>query len=368
MNNNDLPLVEDYRQLFLDDVQLMDVRAPVEFNEGAFPNAENHPLINDEERHQIGIKYKELGQDAAIDLGHELVKGKVKEERISEWHEFAEHYPDGVLYCFRGGMRSKITQQWLYENTGIRYPRVKGGYKALRRFLIDELETNTDKIRPVIIGGQTGVGKTILLNQIPNSIDLEDLAWHRGSAFGRHATEQPSQINFENALSIEILKHLASGDLPIVFEDESRHVGSRLVPENLHKKLKASPLVILEADMDQRVENTYQEYVVASLQEHLGLEGKESGFSLWCKSIMDSLGRIRKRLGGENYQIAHQLMESAIQENIENANPEAHKHWIEFLLINYYDPMYNYQLKNNKDRVVFKGNDNDVLKYILSDK
>ena len=62
----DLPEVDDLLQLFLNDTPLMDVRAPVEFNEGAFPAANNIPLINDEERHVIGKTYKDLGQDEAI--------------------------------------------------------------------------------------------------------------------------------------------------------------------------------------------------------------------------------------------------------------------------------------------------------------
>ena len=55
---NDLPVTNDYRRLFLEDTPLLDVRAPVEFERGAFPLAENRPLIDDEERHRIGIRYK----------------------------------------------------------------------------------------------------------------------------------------------------------------------------------------------------------------------------------------------------------------------------------------------------------------------
>ena len=48
----------DYLSLFLNDTPLLDVRAPVEFAKGAFPGAANISLINDDERHQIGICYK----------------------------------------------------------------------------------------------------------------------------------------------------------------------------------------------------------------------------------------------------------------------------------------------------------------------
>ncbi|XOT95749.1 tRNA 2-selenouridine(34) synthase MnmH, partial [Alcaligenes pakistanensis] len=70
------PDTHHYRDLFLNDVPLMDVRAPIEFSKGAFPGALNLPLMNDEERHQVGICYKQHGQDAAIALGNKLVSGQ----------------------------------------------------------------------------------------------------------------------------------------------------------------------------------------------------------------------------------------------------------------------------------------------------
>ena len=122
----ELPLIEDYRRLFLEDIPLLDVRAPLEFNKGTLPLAENHPLINDEERHEIGTRYAHMGQDAAMELGYELVRGETRAQRIRAWETFAQAHPEGVLYCWRGGMRSRLTQQALYEESGILYPRVKG--------------------------------------------------------------------------------------------------------------------------------------------------------------------------------------------------------------------------------------------------
>jgi len=157
--NPDLPETDDLLSLFLEDVPLLDVRAPVEFADGAFPHAVNAPLIDDAERHEIGKTYKNLGQDAAIELGLKLVSGEKKTKRIAAWRTFAQRHPNGVLYCFRGGLRSKTAQQWLAE-ADITLPRVKGGYKALRRFLIDQLAENARIMRPVVIGGSTGVVKT----------------------------------------------------------------------------------------------------------------------------------------------------------------------------------------------------------------
>ncbi len=101
---------------------------------GAFPNTVNRPLMNDIERQKIGTSYKQHGQQAAI-CGHELVCGALKAERLAAWKAFAEANPNGYLYCFRGGLRSQIVQRWLKQDAGIDYPRVIGGYKALRNFL-----------------------------------------------------------------------------------------------------------------------------------------------------------------------------------------------------------------------------------------
>ena len=82
------PDTSDYLSLFLNDVPLMDVRAPIEFSKGSFPTAINAPLMNDEERHRVGICYKEKGQDKAIELGHQLVSGDLKAQRIEAWKRF----------------------------------------------------------------------------------------------------------------------------------------------------------------------------------------------------------------------------------------------------------------------------------------
>ena len=100
----------DYAGLFLGDIPLLDVRAPVEFAKGAFPTASNLPLLDDDERHRVGIRYKQQGQQAAIDLGNELVSGRKKSARLDAWREWHRAHPDGYLYCFRGGLRSRTTQ------------------------------------------------------------------------------------------------------------------------------------------------------------------------------------------------------------------------------------------------------------------
>jgi len=360
----ELPQIEDLRSLFLSDVPLLDVRAPVEFRQGAFPQSENHPLIDDAEREEIGIRYKKLGQDAAIDRGHELVHGEKKAARVAEWQTFAEQHPDGVLYCFRGGMRSKISQQWLFEETGILYPRVKGGYKAMRRFLLDELEVSAHEVNAIVLGGRTGVGKTVLLRQLEPMVDLEQLAWHRGSAFGPHATPQPRQIAFENALSIELLKIRANGNPAFVVEDEHRNVGSCFIPDAIRDRFRDSPLVILEATLEERIDITHQEYIGEALAEHVALYGEEQGFEKWAAYLLGSMDKIKKRLGGVRHGELRKVLEAAIEVHRLSGETEQHRGWIGELLGGYYDPMYDYQIQQNAKQIAFAGDRQAVIDYL----
>ncbi|MCP4843006.1 MAG: tRNA 2-selenouridine(34) synthase MnmH, partial [Halieaceae bacterium] len=215
------PDTDDYRALFLDNVPMIDLRAPVEFGKGAFPASLSLPLMSDDERAQVGICYKQEGQQAAIALGHRLVSGDTRARRLAQWREFACQHPSGYLYCWRGGLRSQTVQSWLKQE-GIEYPRVKGGYKAMRRFLLEELERSIEQADFVLISGKTGTGKTRVIERLPRAVDLEGLANHRGSSFGQLPTPQPAQIDFENGLSIALMQLLARQQRTIFVEDEGR--------------------------------------------------------------------------------------------------------------------------------------------------
>ena len=98
MSNASLSLTNDYLNLLLNGVPMIDVRAPIESQTGALPFATNLPLMSDDERHQVGICYKERGQKEAIALGHELVCGASKQARIDAWQTFFAAHPTAVLY------------------------------------------------------------------------------------------------------------------------------------------------------------------------------------------------------------------------------------------------------------------------------
>jgi tRNA 2-selenouridine synthase len=348
------PDTEDYLSIFLSDTPLLDVRAPVEFARGSFPSAVNAPLMNDDERHQVGICYKEKGQDAAIELGHRLVSGNVKEARIEAWRRFVAEHPDGYLFCFRGGLRSRLTQQWI-QQAGLDYPLIKGGYKALRRFLIDQLEERIAQSEFRIVSGRTGTGKTRVLNRLPNPVDLEGLANHRGSSFGREVTPQPTQIDFENRLAVAMLKahHQVGG--PVYLEDESRLVGRCALPQSLRERMAAAPLLVLEQPIEERVRIIREDYVVKMASDYARRDGEEAGWRSFEDYLLSALDRIRKRLGGERHQHLRQSMQDALENQHATGDVSGHDQWIASLLEHYYDPMYDYQLEQKAGRILLRG-------------
>ncbi len=354
----------DLRALFLSEVPLIDVRAPVEFAKGAFPMATNLPLMNDLERQRVGTRYKQQGQQAALELGHQLVSGTVKEQRIQAWAAFAQAHPDGYLYCFRGGLRSQISQQWLRSEGGIAYPRVVGGYKAMRTFLIETLQQALAECRFVVVGGMTGTGKTEVVAQLGNAVDLEGHANHRGSSFGKRATPQPGQIDFENRLAIDLLRRRHAGQTSFVLEDESRLVGRCSLPLELHQGMQQFPLVWLEDSRENRVERILRDYVVDLAAEFIALHGPEQGFALFAEQLRKSLSGIAKRLGGERFQRLSAILETALVEQEGSGDVAAHRGWIEGLLAEYYDPMYAYQRESKASRVVFSGDQAAVVDYL----
>ncbi len=354
---------DDFRRLFIDDIPLMDVRAPVEFDQGAFPQAQNLPLLDDRQREVIGKRYKDAGQEEAIRLGLELATPDIRAQRLASWREFCERHPDGYLYCFRGGLRSRTTQQWLRE-AGVDYPLVRGGYKAMRRFLIDELETSAREIPLVCIGGLTGCGKTRVLRRIRHHVDFEGLANHRGSAFGRDPLDrQPSTVDWENAVSVEMLRHRAHFPEQVLFvEDEGRLIGRVNMPDNLYAALLRSPRAILRASLEQRVELIREDYVQYAWPAYEQAHGDQAREQFSCY-VLDNLARIRKRLGGERYSRVRSQFEAALERFFDLGEADGFSAGIRLLLEEYYDPMYRYQKSIKQPEIVFEGSDIELLEW-----
>jgi tRNA 2-selenouridine synthase len=350
-----------YRQILLENTPMIDVRAVCEFEKGSIPGAANLPLMIDAEREAIGIAYKNEGQAAALALGHSLVCGTIKEKRVTAWVDFAKKHPQGYLFCMRGGLRSKISQGWMVE-AGSPYPLISGGYKALRRFLIEELDRLVVAHDFIVIAGRTGVGKTDFLGAVKGTLDLEGLANHRGSSFGRRLDDQPTQINFENTLAVDLMQLDLSATGAIFIEDEGHRIGGLVIPARLADKMAEAPTVLIEEPQEARIDIIHRDYVSGLLADYEKTYG-EGGFDHFSEFLTAGLSRIQKRLGGVRYQAIDSLLQEALATQQKTGDSDAHRAWIKRLLDDYYDPMYEYQLANKQREVLFTGSRADAIKW-----
>ena len=216
-------------------LSLIDVRSEAEFTRGHIPGAINVPILNNEERKQVGICYKHNGSEKAIHLGYALVGHKFDDKLKQVKHSI--HGNKAIIYCWRGGLRSKIFSEVLEEG-GLEIKRLADGYKYFRNCVLNQLEL---PIPLVVLGGATGTGKTELLFSLQDLgeqiINLEGLANHKGSAYGGiEMPKQPSNEQFENELAVK-LYHFKK-DRPIWIENESRHLGKVKIPDCFFSQMR----------------------------------------------------------------------------------------------------------------------------------
>lgn len=278
-------LIDEYL-IHQNDYLLIDVRSPGEHKKGNIPGSINIPLLNDEERKEIGTIYKQESKRAAIKRGLDFFGPKMR--LIVDQIDLITHNTDLgqtplqkiALYCWRGGMRSNIFG-WLLNIYGYDIVIINGGYKSYRNWCINQFEKD---YRFILIGGFTGTGKTnyitkLVKKQVP-IIDLEKLAKHKGSAFGGIGMgEQPSQEMFENELAMLLFSFRDHGGF-IIVEDESQRIGSVSIPQNLWEQMKKGYMVFISENFDIRLGNIINEYgkldrsligaAVVRLQKKLG--------------------------------------------------------------------------------------------------
>lgn len=355
--------VQNIRQLLANETPIIDVRAPIEFNQGAMPNAINLPLMNNEERAAVGTCYKQHGSQKAVELGHQLVKGEIKAHRVAAWREACERFPSGFICCARGGMRSHIVQKWLAE-IGIDYPLIEGGYKALRQATIEM--TNELVQRPIIlIGGCTGNGKTTLVRSLPEGIDLEGFAHHRGSSFGRTVEAQFAQATFENYLAVDMLKK-SPYHSRWVLEDEGRAIGANGLPESLRIQMATAHLVVVDDPFERRMARLKEEYFDRMTHDFIEAYGEERGWQEYSDYLHHGLYAIRRRLGAQRAAELTQLLDNALAAQKISANTEVHFSWLSPLLKEYYDPMYRYQLSKKQDKIIYTGSYEEVEQWFAN--
>lgn len=344
---------EEVIQKLLGSVPIIDVRAPVEFEQGSLPNSVNLPILDNSERASVGTCYKKSGREKAIELGHQIVAGPNKENKLQNWKIFIQNNPQAILTCFRGGLRSQKSQFFLKE-IGVEAPRIEKGYKEIRHYLVDQLEVFCRNSSIRLLTGNTGSGKTIFLQKVSDFypvVDLETLAQHRGSAFGAMSDKQPSQATFENAMVVEILRQKSENPtLPILFEDESRLIGSVHIPENLFKLIRATPVIKMNVELQQRIENIFEDYI----------KPDEKIFNKFTEAIQ----KIKSRLGGLRAEELLNDIKKSQQLYLNHQDLQSNKVWIEKLLVWYYDPMYIYSFNKRNPEIEFEGDTKQIREYL----
>ena len=343
VNNKNIKLHNSYPSI--------DLRSPKEYKKGTIPNSVNLPILNDAEFHEIGKTFRSKGKKAAIDLGYKLVSGEKKTNRIDSWIKFILKNNNCFIFCYRGGLRSKIAYEWI-RSRGVSINRLEHGYKKYRQQVLlmhQNIKNYTE--RWVILGGYTGSGKTDIIKNYQCSIDLESIANHRGSAFGKTGVEQPSQSNFESLVSKEYLQKQKSKFL--LMEDESRFIGKAMLPGKWYDKMQISDIILLESDLVERSNRIYNNYVKNPANSKLDLNELRSYY-------LSSLSKIRKRLGDNHYQTIRNILNIAFDSN----DKKLHIKWIKILLEKYYDRMYGYKLNLRAKQIIFKGNEADCNDFI----
>ncbi|MCX2741335.1 tRNA 2-selenouridine(34) synthase MnmH [Pontibacter anaerobius] len=291
---------------------VLDVRAPKEYEVGHIPSAQSFPIFDDAERAVVGTAYKQQGHDPAVLLGLDLFGPKMS-RFVKEAEKYAKN-KELLVHCWRGGMRSGA-MAWLLSFSGYKVHLLKGGYKAYRRLM----HTQFEKPRKLLVlGGLTGSGKTDILPYLQQlgqqAIDLEGLANHKGSAFGSIGMPpQPSTEHFENLLGTELLKQ--NEEQPLWLEDESISIGRVQMPKPLFDQMQTATTIVLHMPKHLRVQKLAHEYCRTD------------------KSILEaSILRIKKRLGGLATKEALAAIEAGDMEKMVE------------IALTYYDKAYSYEL------------------------
>ena len=241
---------------------VIDVRSPAEFAEDHLPGALNWPVLDDEQRRQVGTLYVQDSPLAARKVGAALVARNVA-LHVERWVHDKPREWQPLVYCWRGGQRS-LALAWFLDQIGFRTARLHGGYKAFRARVRDELAALPPRLQLTVIAGRTGSGKTRLLHALAAAgaqvLDLEALASHRGSVLGGlPGRPQPSQKRFDTLLW-QALRQLDPAR-PVFVESESRKVGALQLPDALVARMREhARCVRVQMDDAARVQLLLQEY------------------------------------------------------------------------------------------------------------
>ncbi len=317
----DLRALQESREL-----AFVDVRSPSEFEQATIPGSLNIPLFNDAERAEIGTIYKQTSVQAAKERGLEIVSAKLP----AFMKEFAGIGPKKVVFCWRGGMRSKTTAT-LLSLMGIPSFRLIGGYREYRRWVVETLSSMDFAPRAYVIHGNTGTGKTALLQRLKAEdypvLDLEEMAGHRGSVFGSIGLSSRNQKAFDALLLEEMLRIRHSPFFLI--EAESKRIGKVLLPDPIIRKKEEGVPIRIDMPVEARVEQILQDYRPAEYREQ----------------YVQAFRRIKSRI---HTPVAAEIEAFLLTDRYADA--------VELLLTHYYDPRYAHsaELHGDHPAVQFK--------------
>ncbi len=241
--------------------EIIDVRSPAEYAQDHIPGALSAPVLSNEQRAHIGTLHKQTSAFDAKKAGAVLVARNIAQHLEEQFGARPKSWRP-LIYCWRGGQRSGAMTE-VFSRIGWRAAQLDGGYKAYRRWVIDQLDTSPAQYQFRIVCGVTGSGKSRLLRALDAAgaqvLDLEDIAQHRGSVLGNlPGAPQPAQKMFESL----VLTKLASFDTaqPVFVEAESKKVGDLRVPDVLMDCMRASPCLRVEMRVPLRVALLKDEY------------------------------------------------------------------------------------------------------------
>jgi tRNA 2-selenouridine synthase len=305
---------------------VIDVRSEGEYDHARIPGSYNMPLFDNEERKVVGTIYKQQSREAAIKKGLVFFGPKMSAmisfvEDIKQKEQY-NHDRIVLVHCWRGGMRSAGVA-WLLDMYGFKVYTLVGGYKAYRNWVLDQFKREWNFN---ILGGYTGSGKTIILESLKQRgeavVDLEGIAGHKGSAFGRIGLPPQESVEmFENKLANELFFTAKKfPDKPIWLEDESQRIGSVSIPHLLWNTIRAKRVYFIDVPFDQRLDY---------LKETYGLLDKVE--------LADAIKRIEKKLGGLETKTSLELLE---QNDIRGCFS---------ILLKYYDKLYRKSLEKREN-------------------
>lgn len=263
--------------------EIIDARSPAEFDEDAIPGAINCPVLDNEERARVGTIYKQVSPFDARRLGGALVAKNIARHLMERFQDRPRTWRP-LIYCWRGGQRSGAFTTWM-RLVGWDACQLEGGYKAWRRAAVEDVERISQELDFRVVCGATGSGKTRLLHALAElgaqTLDLEDLACHRGSVLGGIPDcPQPTQKRLESRIWAA-LKGL-DPTRPVFVEAESKKIGRLQVPDAMMDAMRHSRCIEVDATRDARIAFLLEDYA------YLGDDVDDLKFRISCLKSLQS--------------------------------------------------------------------------------